>query len=654
MYKLNQAFLLFPTFFFCIGLIFGVFLNPISFAIGFTVLCCSVLFIAFKTVSVRFHLVFASVMYLMGMIYMQSLFPFQNQMLESGNEDYFIARIDEQLKKGEKWESNIVTVEFLLENEEWKESNEKILLLNETSSRLMQSGDRILIKSKISRIQNKGNPGEFNAENYWISKGVRYQCFGFLENIQLIDVAEKGYFPVVLENVRGYSNSIISKFVPEKSQGLVSAILMGDKSSLDIDTKNAFANAGAIHVLAVSGLHVGIIAYLLNAIFKFLFKGRFRTLAIVLLLIILWFYAFITGFSPSVTRAVLMFSILIGAQLFSKNYSSLNSLALAALILLVWNPLYLFDPGFQLSFLAMLGIFLVYGKLESLIYVRNTILKKAWQGTVVGLSAQVFTIPLSLYLFHQFPNYFILSNLGVMVLSNLILGCGIALIIFGKIPLLNIFIGWCLGLSVLALIIVIDWVQHLPGSVALGFQPSFTWTLVLYVLILGFISLKNQKTKLISIVMIIPMIIGLQYDRYANLSQIEVCVFNTNHPTVLLNHSGNQICLYSGEEDGFLDAQQLVSNYQRIYPGTIQFIEVDQKQIELVNTTDSISVERSRLYMDVTLNKKQFRVITSARYWVKQNEMINQSLICAPYLGDQEGIVHHLKNGAFQFYMSTF
>lgn len=655
MKQLSQSNLLFVTFFFCFGLIAGVETNSIVLAGAITVVCCSFMTVIAGIFTIRHHLFFASSFFLFGMVLMETSFPLQNHQLEFEEETFCIAKIEEQLKKGAEWETDLISVEQIMINGKWEPVNEKVLMLAETSSELMQEGDRILMKSIFNVVENKGNPGEFNAKNYWISKGIRYQCFGFTENVHLLEQTEINTFTQLVNSIRLYSVKMIQKFVDKDAQGLAQAILLGDKTNLDLETKNAFANAGAIHVLAVSGLHVGIIAYLLNAIFQVLFKGNKRKFGIVLIVLILWMYALITGFSPSVTRAVLMFSVLIGAQLFSKNYNSINSLAFAALILLLWNPLYLFDPGFQLSFLAMLGIFLVYRKLENLFYIRNSILKKAWQGTAVGLSAQLLTFPLSLYLFYQFPNYFALSNLGVMLLANVILGGGIALVVLGAIPILNIGIAWVLSFSIIGLIIIVDWVQSIPGSVAHGFHPSFIWTILAYSTILYLIAFARQKKLLfVGFGAFLVLIFILQIERNNNMNQDEMCVFNTNHPTILINHSGEQICLYSGEEVGLKKAEQLISNYQRIHPGKTQFIELAKNKVNLTNHGDEITVSRRRFYVDISVNMKHYRIITSARHWLQQEELKKDNIISAPYLSQQNGLLHHLKSGAFHCSLDTF
>lgn len=652
---LQQSNLLFVALFFCLGLIAGVEPSSTVWTFTITIVCCSFMSLIAGVFTFRHHLFFACAFLLLGLLKMHASFPLQNHQLEFEDETFFIAKIEEQLKKGAEWETDLIVVEQIREHGAWKDVCEKVLMLTETSTELMKESDRVLVKSKFNIIQNNGNPGEFNAENYWKSKGVRYQCFGFSENVRLIEETDRSLFDKVVEGVRQYSINMIQQFVSKDAQGLAQAILLGDKTNLDLETKNSFSNAGAIHVLAVSGLHVGIIAFLLNFLFKNIFRGRMSKMGIVLIVAILWLYALITGFSPSVTRAVLMFSILIGAQLFSKNYHPINSLAFAALLLLIWNPLYLFDPGFQLSFLAMLGIFLVYTQLENLFYIKQPILKKAWQGTAVGLSAQLLTFPLSLYLFFQFPNYFVISNLGVMLLANVILAGGIALVVFGAIPFLNTAIAWVLSVAILGLIVIVEWVQSIPAAVAQGFHPSFIWTIGVYGLILMFIIASKKKLqRIIGLIAFSAMIIFIQLDRYRNLTIEEMCIFNANHPTILFNHGGEQICLYTGDELGLKKAQQLVSNYQRIHPGEIQFVHLKTNPVNIKNQQMEVTVSRNRFYVDVYCESKHFRILTSAKYWLRKNELDQESIICAPYMSEQKGLLHHLKSGSFHCSLGTF
>ena len=151
---------------------------------------------------------------------------------------------------------------------------------------------------------------------------------------------------------------------------------------------------------------------------------------ILLVLLFLWFYALTSGFSPSVVRSVFMFSLLLLAQMTGRRYSSINILFFSAFVLILINPMVFFDVGFQLSYLAMLGIFSIYPIIQNWLNFKNKIMHYFWQGTAVCLSAQCVTVPLCIYYFHQFPNYFMIANLGIMILSTLVMGIGLGIFIF--------------------------------------------------------------------------------------------------------------------------------------------------------------------------------------------------------------------------------
>lgn len=184
--------------------------------------------------------------------------------------------------------------------------------------------------------------------------------------------------------------------------------------------KKLFTKTGVIHVLAVSGLHVGIIYLFLSWILKLKRNQVNAAWKIILLIFILFLYAMITGFSPSVSRAVLMFSFMRIGELFGKKVHTLNALAFSAFIILIYNPTELFQLGFQLSYFAVLSIVIFYPAIYGLLFFKNTILDKLWSLTAVTLAAQIGTFPWALYVFHQFPVYFILSNWVTIPLSTLL------------------------------------------------------------------------------------------------------------------------------------------------------------------------------------------------------------------------------------------
>lgn len=546
---------------------------------------------------------------------MQQVFPNANELYTATQDQFVIVEIEQQLRKGEKWETNIGFVRSVLHNDEWKDANERALLITEISSRLVQIGDRILMKTKVSPIRNPGNPGEFDARYYWLSKGVRYQCFGFANQTKLLDSQDLSLSTKILNTIRNYVSTLFDKHIGNEQSAMVKAIFLGDKSDLDLETKNSFANAGAMHVLAVSGLHVGIITLILLWIFNHIFIGIKRNKAIVFLIVLLWGYAFITGFSASVTRSVLMFSLLGIAQISGKINNPINTLAFSALVLLVWSPIYIFDIGFQLSYLAVLGIFLTYSQIEKLVFLKNKQLQWLWQGTAVGIAAQIFTIPISLYYFHQFPNYFILSNISVMLFSGVILTGTIALVVFGKVPFVNWLIGVGLYFAASVLIETISWVEKLPGAVALGFDVPIFLMLIIYVVIILILFDPSKLRKVVWLVLLLPVILMLQLPRIRSLQKNEICVFNSKSTIVMAKIGNEQVCVFKGNERSKNEALSKVKDYQKINPGNVKYIELGNQNIQMANRNEKIEIKSARNSILFKIgNSRTVRIVTSNYY----------------------------------------
>ncbi len=272
----------------------------------------------YLSATLRAYIVFAPLFFITGSLSMERVFPKQNDALTNG-ENYYVGTIEQQLTSGKIWSTNLIRLQSgMRKNGKWEQTNERVLLLTENGEILLNQNDVILFKTGFKEITTANNPGEFNAKMYWYSKGIRYQGFGASEQIKLIEPVPLGWFDQLLESVRNYSTAVLDRWVGQKDAPLIKAILLGDKSDLDTETKRVFTNTGAMHMLAVSGMHIGLIVVLLGGIFKVLFFYRGRTIALWLMIVLLWFYAFLTGFSASVTRAVVMFTILNLGRVYAK------------------------------------------------------------------------------------------------------------------------------------------------------------------------------------------------------------------------------------------------------------------------------------------------------------------------------------------------
>lgn len=596
---------------------------------------------------IRLYLVWVPLFLTVGFLSLERVFPGQNTSLTNG-ENYYLGRIEQQLSTDKAWNANLVRLEAGMTQEgRWKKTTEKVLLLTENDGTLLGKHDQLLFRTTLREIELSNNPGEFNSKMYWISKGVRYQGFGTSEQLKLIEYVSPGWFDRLLEATRNYSGSSIDKWVGAANAPVIRAILLGDKSDLDVETKRSFSTAGAMHLLAVSGMHVGLIVLLLIGFFKFIFLYRGKFIAYCLILVILWFYAFLTGFSASVVRAVVMFTFVLLASMIRRSYQPVNALSIAGFCILLWDPVAVFDIGFQLSFLAMLGIFSVYPLLEERVLSRNKWVNTAWQGTAIGLAAQVFTIPVSLFYFHQFPNYFILTNLAIILFSGMIVGLGVGLIAVGKIPFLSVPIGWLLAVCCSILVSFIAFVELIPGALAVGFSPGWAWVLVTYCLVFFGLYWAGRKKWLILITSFIPVVLWIQTDRFYNLSTKEWIIFNSNYPTLLFNSGEQQICIYGGHEKGLKQARRLVQDYQKIHPGIIAFYPITEGVFHLhAGSQQFFDVTLRQGWIDIVHRKDTFALITYEN--TITSEFSPDVKIISMNQSGNPTIYHDLSDGAYR------
>ncbi len=524
--------------------------------------------------------------------------------------------------------------------------NESIVLFIKKSRTDLKVNDLIVCNSIASKIKNAHNPGEFDAENYWNKKGVQF--IAFLDSSDYFVQIKGQQFIVssLLEKGRLYFKSALEKNLKGKDLAIALALVLGDKSLIDSEITASFTNTGAMHVLAVSGLHIGIIMQLLMVVFGFFPRFISKQRAIIIVVVLMWAYSFITGLSPSVLRAVFMFSVLVLAQLMGKNYSSLNTLFFTGFVLIFLQPFTLFDIGFQLSFLAMLGIFLVYKPIEALIYTNNKILLKIWQGTAIGFAAQLFTTPLSLYYFHQFPNYFILSNIGLMATSGLILGMGIFLFLVFPFKFIAKITGIVLGFILFVSLWFIEWVEHLPGAVAYGFSISFLEVFLAFMLVLFlFFLAKNRLHFLIGFGFSLLFFSVLAYRRYGFLKQEECIIFNARSLIVTLRKKDHYYCFYKCKTDEFeKKVKYVVENYRKQLPAPIDYFSIQDSNWKLSSPDFNFELKDKKNYSkEITLNKKKITVVFSHQFVPEKRG----EYIAMPWV--KTSGMYSLNNGAYKF-----
>lgn len=379
---------------------------------------------------------------------------------------------------------------YLKKNEFLSDSNYTIL-----TDKIYNFGDELLIKGLPILTNPPENPSSFDYQKYLKYHYIWHQDFINSYDVVLVNdnTIERNLsflqeFRKKAIDFRIYSDSILKKTMPStQSYGVASALFLGIRDGIDNEVQNAYRSAGATHVLAVSGLHVGILSWIIAFLFGFLKRNKkTKYLYLSLILSVLFGYAFLTGLSPSVLRASVMFGIIQIGYTFSKRSNIYNNLAFSALILLLASPYMIFEVGFQLSYLAVLGIVLIQPKLSKFYIPRNKIINYFWELLTVSIAAQLATFPICLYYFHQFPTYFWLSGFVVIPAAMLILGLAIAIVFCSFLSsALSSMLGIVLSWFIKIINESIFWIERLPVSVIENIRISLLESIFLYGLLVG-------------------------------------------------------------------------------------------------------------------------------------------------------------------------
>jgi competence protein ComEC len=365
-------------------------------------------------------------------------------------EQAILVRIDEPLTEKEKTYKTILSVKSMVLIDSNISTSGKILvyLKKEKNVSKLKYGDLIWIKKPLQNITNSGNPGSFNNQQYQSFQQIYQQVYLTEKDYIKTNKNEANKLKKTVFQLRDFTLKVLKQNLSNKNGilGIAEALLIGYKNDLDSNLTQAYSKAGVVHIIAISGLHLGLIygmlLWILNRI-PFVHKNEW--IKALILLGCLWMFSLMTGASASVLRSAVMFTCIIIGNVMNRKASIYNSLAASAFLLLCYNPYLLWDVGFQLSYLAIIGIVWLQKPIQNLFSPKNIILLKIWEMSSITIAAQIITFPICIYYFHQFPNLFLLSNLIAVPLSTIILFAEIFLVIFYKISffakLISIFIS---------------------------------------------------------------------------------------------------------------------------------------------------------------------------------------------------------------------
>ena len=392
------------------------------------------------------------------------------------------------------------------------------------------------------------NPDQFSYKDYLEKQQVHYQLYADHTNLLQLQNKTHTLFGYAAK-LRNHINSKLNPYQYTNDQlSIINALILGQRQNITKEVYDNYTNAGAIHILAVSGLHVGIILLILNLVFKpieRLKNGKFyKTL---ILVILLWTYALIAGGSASIIRATTMFSIVaIGINL-KRPTNIYNTLAVSVFILLLIKPNFLFDVGFQLSYAAVIAIVSFQPIIEKLWTPKYKIVTLLWQTLTVTVSAQFGIIPISLYYFHQFPSLFWLSNLIVIPFLSIILGLGLLVITLALFGLPKTLLSDAFGMVINWMNSFFGWISSQEDFLIIDIPFTIAQVIVSYIFILCLYVLYHHKSyrwlqvTLISVLALQITYTIIQFDTKGN----QFIVFHKSRQSLLGKKHNNKLATYS-------------------------------------------------------------------------------------------------------------
>ena len=417
-------------------------------------------------------------------------------------------------KKANSYEMT-VKVACIKQDSQWINTRGKLLVYFEKDPRvkMLNIGDQVLFKSRLQRITNPGNPNEFDYSGYMRRQNI-YASTYVPKNEWIKTDNNKGN---VLANWSGnirkrYINILKEHKMPGEELAIATALIVGYKDELTPKLKESYASAGAMHLLAISGLHVGVIYVILNSILLFISKIKygniFKTIIIIAVLV---FYTVLTGMSSSVVRAVTMFSLLTIGNTFRRDVNVYNTLSISAFIILLFNPLLIQDVGFQLSYIAVISIVFFYPKIYSLISMNNTILQKIWSLAAVSIAAQIAVFPVVMYYFHQFPVCFLFTNIFAIPLVTTAIYLGVFIFIVSPFDMVASIVVDIFSWNIRLLNNIIGFIHNIPFSTIHSISINEIQIILLYfmiILLTGYLILEKAKYLLAFLVGVILFLSG--------------------------------------------------------------------------------------------------------------------------------------------------
>lgn len=556
-----------------------------------------------------------------------------NQIKDYENQHLIRLVINEKLKNTQKNTRYISTIRSV----DKQQSFGKIILNIKKPNQI----DSIKIGAELNVIgmlyKNKGsfNPNQFDYGKYLENQEIYAQVYANETQINIVGTQKTIWSQFSNFRTKIIENLALSNFKKEELNILI-ALLLGQQQDISPEILKDYQYAGAVHILSVSGLHVGFILMFITFLLKPMSNSkRNAILKLVIILVSLWTYGILAGLSASVVRSVTMFSfVAIGIHL-KRTVNIFHTLVVSMLLILLWKPSFLFDVGFQLSYLALFFILWVQPLLSNIWQPKNRIIQYIWDIVTVSTAAQIGAMPLSIYYFHQFPGLFFITNIIVLPLLGVIMIIGLIAIIIACFGIVPFVIAKPLEFLIEFLNYIIHWVATFEDFIIKNISFNKEMLVASYLVII-FSVLWFKKNTFQRLFLTLLSIISLQcvfiYTKFKAENTDEFIVFNAKKHSIITERKKDLITVYSNDSileniDNNLAIQSyLIGNFCKIEEkkniGNLFYFK--NKKILIIDSS-SVYLEKTKPDILIVINSPKINLVRVFKNWKPEQVVIDGS-----------------------------
>ncbi|MBC7641743.1 MAG: ComEC family competence protein, partial [Flavobacterium sp.] len=442
-------------------------------------------------------------------------------------------------------------------------------------------GNRLKINASIYKNKSIKNPNQFDYGKYLENQNIYAQVYCNFSDVKISPIIDKNiwYFTAKFRNqiIHNLQKNGFSK----NELAVVVALILGQQQDISPEILQDYQLAGAVHILSVSGLHVGFILLFVGYLLKpFPNNKNWKTYKLLIVILSLWLFGFVAGLAPSVLRSVVMFSFVALGRYLGRGVNIYNTLLVSAFIILLFQPSFLFDVGFQLSYVSLFFIIWLQPLFASIWQPKSKIILFFWEIITVSFAAQIGAMGLSIYYFHQFPGLFFLTNLVILPAMGFILGYGVIVMLLAYFDVIPIFATKILEYSIWVLNQVIAWIASLEQFILRDISMNKTMLIGFYFMIFGvfmYFKKPNFNRLVAALITVVFFQISIFSSKYIYQSQSELVVFNINKNTIIAERFGKKTIIFAN--NSLLKIAKKNSNIKQYLVGNFSNIK-SKKQIQ--------------------------------------------------------------------------